>query len=226
MREDRLSIGDIPARLYTPRGASGLLLLGHGGGQSKDAERFVLLSRFYAEQTGLSVVCMDAVDHGERRPAGPVGGLPDGWHSRTSPQMVEDWNAVVDNLSSAGPAVAYVGFSMGSVFGIPVVAAIPTIASAAVFVVGAHPLPGDRGRSVVPDRSAAGRRAGPRSGRDHPNDERHVAAGPRSHDLGMGDDATAQPQGGGAPGPGLPGSAEALGGRRRRRGLDEPVRRR
>jgi len=155
--EDRLLIGDIPARLYMPAAASGLLLLGHGGDQSKDAERFVTLACFYAEQTGLCVVCIDAVDHGQRRPVAPAEGLPAGWHSRTSPQMVDDWTSVVGNLSSIGPAVAYVGFSMGAVFGIPVVASMPTIA-AAVLVVGGIPGGGwtdDPGLAPLLTRAAA-----------------------------------------------------------------------
>lgn len=140
VQEERLSIGEVPTRVYTPAGARGLLLLGHGGGHSKDGDRFVRLCRFYAEQTGLSVVCIDAVDHGERRPIAAVEGLPRAWHSRTTPRMVADWQSVVDHFSSVGPAVAYVGFSMGAVFGIPTVESLPTI-TAAVFVAGG--IPGD-----------------------------------------------------------------------------------
>ena len=131
-------VGDVPTRLYAPGGAGGLLILGHGGGHSKDGERFVGLSRRYADQTGLAVVCIDAVDHGERRPAAAADGLPSGWHSRTIPRMVADWQRVVDDLWSVGPAVAYVGFSMGALFGFATVASIPTIATA-VFVVGGIP---------------------------------------------------------------------------------------
>ena len=119
-------IGEVPTRLYTLNDSCGLLLLGHGGGHSKDGERFVRLARYYAEQTGLSVACIDAVDHGERRTSAG-GRVPRGWHSRTAPRMVADWQAVVDHLSPVGPAVAYVGFSMGALFGFPTVASIPTI---------------------------------------------------------------------------------------------------
>ena len=52
--------------------------------------------------------------------------------------MVADWQSVVDRLSSVGPATAYVGFSMGAVFGFPVVASLPTIA-ASVFIAGGIP---------------------------------------------------------------------------------------
>lgn len=76
MREERVEPGGIPARLYDPGGARGLLLFGHGGGYSKNAGRFVRLCRRYAEGTGLSVVCIDAVDHGERRPSTAGGPVP------------------------------------------------------------------------------------------------------------------------------------------------------
>lgn len=138
MREESLFIGDVPARLFVPDGACGLLLLGHGGGYGKDTSRYIRLGRYYAVRTGLSVVCIDAVDHGERRAVGTPAGVPRGWHSRTVPQMVADWKTVVDDLSSVGPPVAYVGFSMGSLFGFPTVAAVPSI-RAAVFVVGGIP---------------------------------------------------------------------------------------
>lgn len=138
VRDEKLIIGDIPTRVCSPTDAPGLLLLGHGGGHSKDAERFVALSRYYAENTGLSVVCIDAVDHGERRPRALTTDLPPGWHSRTADRMVTDWQAVVDHLASVGPPVAYVGFSMGALFGFPIVAAMPSIV-AAVFVAGGVP---------------------------------------------------------------------------------------
>ena len=139
MREERLEPGGVPTRLYDPGGAQGLLLLGHGGAHGKDSERFVGLCRRYAAETGLAVVCIDAVDHGERRPAGPLEpGLPAGWHSRAVPRMVGDWQRVSAALGSVGPALAYVGFSMGSIFGVPIVAALPSV-RVAVFVVGGVP---------------------------------------------------------------------------------------
>ena len=141
MQEQREVLGGIPVRLYDPGGASGLLLVGHGGGHSKDGERFVRLSRLYAHELGLAVACIDAVDHGERRQAAGGNDVPPGWHSRAIPQMVTDWQQVVDELGSLGPAIAYVGFSMGAIFGMATVASIPSI-SAAVFVAGGIPTGG------------------------------------------------------------------------------------
>jgi dienelactone hydrolase len=136
--EERIETNGIPARLYIPSGAEGLLLLGHGGGKGKDSDRFAKLSRLYAESTGLAVICIDAVDHGERKPVAVQDRLPAEWHSNAVGQMVDDWAATASALSRIGPPLAYVGFSMGSIFGIPVVESQTSI-KVAVFVVGGLP---------------------------------------------------------------------------------------
>jgi pimeloyl-ACP methyl ester carboxylesterase len=140
MREDRLEIEGVPARLYVPGAARGLLLFGHGGAQSKDGPRFVRLCRRFAEETDLAVVCIDAVDHGDRRPsgAGLGGGIPPRWHSNAIDRMVTDWQQTAADLASIGQPLAYVGFSMGMIFGAPTVAALPTV-RAAVYGVGGIP---------------------------------------------------------------------------------------
>jgi dienelactone hydrolase len=139
--EERIENNGIPAKLYRKQSAKGLLLLGHGGAKSKDSERFVWLSRLYAERTGLAVVCIDAVDHGARMTLDAGAGLPTEWHSKAVGQMVSDWDKTASALSWIGPAVAYVGFSMGAIFGMPTVGALASI-KAAVFVVGGIPAGG------------------------------------------------------------------------------------
>jgi dienelactone hydrolase len=141
MAEQRMDISGIPARLYRPSNAAAVLLFGHGGGHSKDSPRFEHLARRYADETGLAVVCIDAVDHGERQPTQAGGGIPSGWHSRSIDRMVEDWKATAAALEAIGPTIAYVGFSMGAIFGFPTVAAMPSI-QAAVFVAGGIPTGG------------------------------------------------------------------------------------
>lgn len=138
MREEQIDVGDVPGRLYRPAGAIGVLLMGHGGGYDKDSPRFERLARHYAAETDLAVACIDAVDHGERRGGGPGGALPPGWHSRTMDRMVDDWRATAAALEAIGPTIGYVGFSMGAIFGLPVVAALPSIRAAA-FVAGGIP---------------------------------------------------------------------------------------
>jgi pimeloyl-ACP methyl ester carboxylesterase len=139
--EERIETNGTPARLYLPSRAAGLLLLGHGGGKSKDSDRFIELSRRYAESTGLAVVCIDAVDHGERKPVDVGDRLPAEWHSRAMGRMVDDWAATASTLSGIGPPLAYVGFSMGSIFGVPIVESLTSI-KVAVFVVGGVPSEG------------------------------------------------------------------------------------
>ncbi|MEZ5382420.1 MAG: alpha/beta fold hydrolase [Microthrixaceae bacterium] len=116
-----------------------MLLLGHGGGYDKDGSRFVRLCRRYAKASGLAVVCIDAVAHGVRKAESSIPGPPPRqWHSSTSSQMVRDWQKTAQTLEEIGPPVAYVGFSMGALFGFPTVAAMPSI-RAAVFVVSGYP---------------------------------------------------------------------------------------
>lgn len=138
MREERIEIAGVPAKVYEPPGATGLLLLGHGGGASKDVPRFVELARRYAGETGLAVVCIDAVDHGERRPPNVTADLPARWHSSTAPRMTADWETVAAGLARIGPPLAYVGFSMGAIFGVCTAAAMPGL-RAVVLVVGGIP---------------------------------------------------------------------------------------
>ena len=136
MQETRIEPAGIPAKLYDPGNARGLLLLGHGGGGSKDAENFVTLGRALAEGTGLRVVCIDAVGHGERSTGEDVRVTMGS--EKNAAQMIADWRAVTDDLG--GDAVAYVGYSMGMLYGAPTVAAMPEI-KAAVFGVGGIPAP-------------------------------------------------------------------------------------
>src|SRR4051812_25077573 len=72
MQEERIEAAGVPAKLYDPGDARGLLLLGHGGGSTKDDDLMVSLGRELAEGTRLRVVCIDAVGHGERADGGDV----------------------------------------------------------------------------------------------------------------------------------------------------------
>ena len=143
MREERIETDGIPAKLYDPGDAPGLLLLGHGIEGSKDDERMVALGRHYAEATGLAVVCMDGPAHGDRAP-NTGDSREDHLAVRRAvfsggPGMVSDWQRTAESLSALGPPLAYVGFSMGMLFGALTVVAMPTI-KAAVFGVGGVPV--------------------------------------------------------------------------------------
>ena len=143
LREERIEAGGVPARLYQPTGASGLLLLGHRGTQSKDHPRFVELGQLLATGTGLAVVCIDAPAHGERAPATGDGqkDLEIMVSTIVGPQdvTVKDWKAVAESLGTIGPPVAYVGFSMGAMLGVATVAAFSSIRAAVFWVAGLPP---------------------------------------------------------------------------------------
>jgi dienelactone hydrolase len=171
--------GKVPGRLYLPdrEPGAGLLLLGHGGAGSKDAERFVALSRRYAEGTGLAVLCIDGPAHGERAPR--TGSREEDFRavrrtlaSRASTeQMVADWQAAaaeVERRAGTGPALAYAGFSMGTLFGVPTVAAMRSV-RAAVFGVGGVARPGGLADLI---RGIAGERAARITAEEMATDER------------------------------------------------------
>jgi len=140
VREYRVETDGVPARVYEPEGATGLLLLGHNGTLSKDHDRFVMLGRRYAEETGLAVVCIDAPAHGERAPdtEDPAQRMAIVHAEVVGPadQVVSDWQTTVTALSHIGAPRAYVGFSMGAMKGLSVVASMPTIGAVVLGVAG------------------------------------------------------------------------------------------
>ena len=134
VHEERIEVAGVPARVYRPEGATALLLFAHGTGGHKDDPDVVGPCRAYAELTGLAVVCIDAPLHGERAPRRLFAKHRKiDWYDlrrrtfASTPQVVEDWRNVVGSLRDVGPAVAYVGFSMGALFAPSVVPTMPTI---------------------------------------------------------------------------------------------------
>ena len=134
VHEERIELAGVPARVYRPEGAQALLLYGHGAASSKDDPSTVGPCRAYAERTGLAVVCIDAPQHGERAQRRlfakyrKIDWLDLRRKMLTSaPQIADDWRNVVGSLSDIGPAVAYVGFSMGAMFAASIVPTMPTI---------------------------------------------------------------------------------------------------
>jgi dienelactone hydrolase len=127
--------GIVPGILWTPTQHERplpLVLLGHGGSGHKRAERQLMLGRRFASVLQMAAVAIDGPFHGDRvdaqfdrtqyqamLAAAGVDKVTDG--------MVEDWGATLDALSQLGgiaiDRIAYIGFSMGTRFGLPYVAA-------------------------------------------------------------------------------------------------------
>jgi dienelactone hydrolase len=157
--------GDVPGVLWSPpRDRPPLVLLGHGGSGHKRAERIVALGRWFAAEAGFAAVAIDGPYHGDRAVAdypavaGAVG------MGNIIDRMTGDWQATVDALTAAGLAdpdrLGYLGLSMGTRFGLPIVAALGDRVRGAVF--GKYGLrqgsPGLDPRLAAPEQAAASAR--------------------------------------------------------------------
>jgi dienelactone hydrolase len=127
--------GTVPGILWTPTEHDRcvpLVLMGHGGSGHKRSDRQLMLGRRLAIVAQMASVTIDGPYHGDRvaepldrsqyqamMAAMGVDKVTDG--------MVDDWGATLDALSQLDDIdanrVAYMGFSMGTRFGLPYVAA-------------------------------------------------------------------------------------------------------
>jgi dienelactone hydrolase len=135
----------VPALVVTPEDASGsrpVVLLGHGAGGSKDDEQMLRIARWLVRREAWAVAIIDGPVHGERQPES--GNLNEQAalalaQRATYEAMAVDWQCTLDACAElpdvGGERAAYLGFSMGTVLGIPAVAAEPRIACA-VFAIG------------------------------------------------------------------------------------------
>ncbi|WP_433519125.1 alpha/beta hydrolase [Nonomuraea sp. CA-143628] len=146
--ERPFALGEIPGVLWTPDGAEprALILIGHGGGQHKQAPGVVARAIRLAAECGYAAAAIDAPAHGDRprsaeheriitemraRMAGEGDPLPllAELHTLLAAQTVPEWRAVLDALGDVGP-VGYWGMSLGCALGIPLVAAEPRVRAA------------------------------------------------------------------------------------------------
>jgi dienelactone hydrolase len=152
-----LKVGDqvIPGLHWLPEAASAphpTVLIGHGGTQHKRVPNVLGLARKLVRELGYGVVALDAPRHGDRmtdeqrqkaeafRAAlrdGRLPRLPAGrreFMTGLAPQVVAEWQALLDTLAAepqwAGGPFGYWGVSMGTSFGIPLLAAEPRISAA------------------------------------------------------------------------------------------------
>jgi len=127
--------GIVPGIMWTPAQHERplpLVLMGHGGSGHKRSDRHLLLGRRFAGVSQMAAAAIDGPYHGDRVPAqldrrqfqemmaaAGVDKVTDG--------MVDDWSATLEALCQLDAInanrVAYIGFSMGTRFGLPYVAA-------------------------------------------------------------------------------------------------------
>lgn len=148
------SLEAVPALVWLPAAGTGprpLVLVGHGAGGHKAAP-IVARTAGLLTVFGLAALSIDCPFHGDRTPPQEVGltaaqrrerlGL-DGWRERNAqavPQAVADWRAALDAAQAldevgTGPA-GYLGLSLGSRFGLPLVAADSRISVAVLGLYG------------------------------------------------------------------------------------------
>ncbi|HXQ90631.1 MAG TPA: hypothetical protein VN768_03665 [Acidimicrobiales bacterium] len=135
----------VPGMLWTPAETHGprpVVLLGHGASGNKRQDYVVALARGLVRHHGLCAASVDGPVHGDRRADGNLDGdvafleFAAAWSAeeRLIDTMVDDWRAVIDALQAL-PEIAdgpcgYWGLSMGTIFGLPLVAAEPRVAVA------------------------------------------------------------------------------------------------
>jgi dienelactone hydrolase len=127
----------VPALLWTPEGASGarpLVLFGHGATRHKRVDHIVALARHLVQEFGFAALSLDAPAHGDRRgdpTADDMQLFADFLSEWSRPGTVDDviaeWKAaleVVRGLDEVGDGpLGYWGLSMGTIYGVPLVAA-------------------------------------------------------------------------------------------------------
>lgn len=128
--------GEVPGALWTPLEADpvALVLIGHGASGSKYQDYVRSLGRRLAGESGTAALAIDGPVHGSRRPDKSGDGrrafldFAALWSSdpTATDRMVDDWrrslDAVLALVGSELP-VGYWGLSMGTIFGLPLVAA-------------------------------------------------------------------------------------------------------
>ena len=127
----------VPGLLWTPEAASGprpLVLIGHGATLHKRVAYVLHLAHHLVRRHGYAAAAIDGPSHGDRRPDGGVDPMlvfsefPAEWaRPASTDDMVADWRATLDALQRCddvgrGP-VGYWGLSMGTIYGLPFVAA-------------------------------------------------------------------------------------------------------
>jgi dienelactone hydrolase len=130
----------VPVVLWTPAGPvkrRPLVLLGHGGSQHKTHPGIVDLASRFVGNHGFAAAAIDGPIHGARRveelsgPAMQAEFLAMWKEDPRIDTMVADWQAATAALLAGdavdGSAIGWYGISMGTAYGLPLIAANPRI---------------------------------------------------------------------------------------------------
>ena len=131
----------VPGIVWTPEGVSAtrpLVLIGHGGTGHKRMDYVLALARRLVRHRGYAAAAIDGPGHGDREGAFDRNA----WMTKdVIDSMVADWKATRDALQAlpeiGNRPLGYWGLSMGTMFGVPYVAADPTVRAAVLGLGGA-----------------------------------------------------------------------------------------
>jgi dienelactone hydrolase len=149
----------VPGVIWTPeeaKAATPLVLIGHGGNGHKREDHLVSLARRFVRHDGIAAATIDGPVHGDRKPEAAEGESQEALRrrlisSRVADTMIEDWKATLDALQKLDDIgigrVGYWGLSMGTMFGLPLVAAEPRIEVAVLGLMGTAIGSGERLRA-------------------------------------------------------------------------------
>jgi dienelactone hydrolase len=142
---------EIPGALWTPIEPEGaalpLVLIGHGASGSKHQDYVRSLARALVLRHRVAAAAIDGPVHGDRREDGGQDGqrqfldFAAAWSSDSTltDGMVADWRATLDALlalDELGGPVGYWGLSMGTILGLPFVAADARVSAAVLGLMG------------------------------------------------------------------------------------------
>ena len=142
--EREYAVGDVPGILWTPEGADGpcpLVLLGHGATLDKRTPYLVGLARRLVRHHGIAAASVDLPGHGARMPDDGMPDIVSMWvRPDVTDQAVAELHAVLAALDEAEglgrPGLGYWGLSMGTLLGLPFVAAQPRVQVAVLGLAG------------------------------------------------------------------------------------------
>jgi len=131
-----------------------LVLVGHGGSGHKKSQLVLDIAQILVGQYQIAVAAIDGPVHGDRRDVfsdGPIvrQEFRDLWQSGNSVDtMLEDWQAAIDHIlkepSIDYTKIAWYGISMGTAYGLPLVAADARIKASALGMWGTCRTPNER----------------------------------------------------------------------------------
>lgn len=121
---------------HLPEVVERIVVMAHGADNSRHA-RYVEVSGKAFVRHGTAVIVMDAPGHGDRPDAAPLDMLP-GLLPGVLEEWVRDHRILADVIADRWPGLplGFAGFSMGGLFGVPLLAVDTRFASGAIVIAG------------------------------------------------------------------------------------------